>query len=112
MEKLTEKRYWRIGWSPTKRKTIITGEQCTIEFSYEAVSQALSEIESTLKGEELSPEDKEGIEELLTEIKEKVSQEKKPTIIKASLVGLRDFLIGVGASATVAIVQAKMQGLF
>lgn len=92
--------------------TVVAGNETAIEFSYEAVSKALSEIESSLKDEELSPENKESIEELLTEIKEKVSQGKKPTLIKASLVGLRDFLIGVGASATVAIVQAGIQGLF
>ena len=49
---------------------------------------------------------------MLTEIKEKIVAQKKPSIIKSALVGLKDFLIGVGASATVAIIQAKMQGLF
>ena len=65
-----------------------------------------------IKKEDISAEDKETAIEMLTEIKEKINAQKKPSIIKSALVGLKDFLIGVGASATVAIIQAKMQGLF
>lgn len=98
--------------APQDHATIVAGNDTQIDFSYDAVKQALSEIESTLSREDLSPEDQESIEEILQEIKEKVSCEKKPSVIKASLAGLKDFLLGVGASATVAIIQAKMQGLF
>ena len=50
--------------------------------------------------------------ELLTEIRDKVSQKRKPSVIKVALSGLSDYLIGVSASATVALIQAYVQGLF
>ena len=67
---------------------------------------------SYVSKDDISAENKETAIEMLTEIKEKITAQKKPSIIKSALVGLKDFLIGVGASATVAIIQAKMQGLF
>ncbi len=72
----------------------------------------VSDIETSLKAESISAEDQENAMEMLKEIKDKVSKQKKPSVIKAALVGLKDFLIGIGASATVALIQAKIQGLF
>lgn len=39
-------------------------------------------------------------------------KKQKSTIIRSAFGGLKDYLVGVGASATVALIQAKMQGLF
>lgn len=83
-----------------------------MEFTYEKVGNAVSEIESAIEEDSISDDDKETAIEMLAEIKEKIDNKKKPNIIKSALVGLKDFLIGVGASAAVAVVQAKMQGLF
>ena len=91
---------------------VATGNNNTVEFTYEKANDAVSEIESAVEEDDISAEDKGTAIEMLTEIKEKIVAQKKPSIIKSALVGLKDFLIGVGASATVAIIQAKMQGLF
>lgn len=98
--------------APVEGSVIATGNDNTVEFTYEKAENAVSEIESAIEKEDISAEDKETAIEMLTEIKEKINAQKKPSIIKSALVGLKDFLIGVGASATVAIIQAKMQGLF
>lgn len=45
-------------------------------------------------------------------VQEKVSQDKKPAFVKSLLIGLKDYLIGVGASATVTLIQSKIQRLF
>ena len=91
---------------------IAIGDTNTVEFTYEKVGNAVSEIESAIEEDSISDDDKETAIEMLAEIKEKIDNKKKPNIIKSALVGLKDFLIGVGASAAVAVVQAKMQGLF
>ena len=98
--------------APVEGSVIATGNDNTVEFTYEKAENAVSEIESAIEKEDISAENKETAIEMLTEIKEKITAQKKPSIIKSALVGLKDFLIGVGASATVAIIQAKMQGLF
>ena len=98
--------------APVEGSVIATGNDNTVEFTYEKAENAVSEIESAIEKEDISAENKETAIEMLTEIKEKINAQKKPSIIKSALVGLKDFLIGVGASITAAIIQAKMQGLF
>ena len=98
--------------APVEGSVIATGNDNTVEFTYEKAENAVSEIESAIEKEDISAENKETAIEMLTEIKEKIANQKKPNFIKSALVGLKDFLIGAGASATVAIIQAKMQGLF
>ena len=98
--------------APVDHSAVIAGNKNSVEFTYEKACEATSEIEAALDGEELKVEDQESAMEMLAEIKEKVSQQKKPDVIKSALVGLKDYLIGLGASATVAVVDAKMKGLF
>ena len=98
--------------APVTGSVISTGNNNTVEFTYEKAVKAVSEIESAIEKDDISAENKETAIEMLTEIKEKINAQKKPSIIKSALVGLKDFLIGAGASAAVAIIQAKMQGLF
>ena len=50
--------------------------------------------------------------ELLEEISTKLDQNKKPSIIKSAFVGLKDFLITVGANVTATLRAAKIHGLF
>ena len=91
---------------------VIAGDNNSVAFTYEKAAEVVSDIETSLKAESISAEDQENAMEMLKEIKDKVSKQKKPSVIKAALVGLKDFLIGIGASATVALIQAKIQGLF
>ncbi len=104
--------YGNVINAPSENSVIVSGNDNHLEFTYEMASEVASEIEKGLKNEELTPEDQATAMEMLEEIQEKISQRKKPNIIKAALVGLKDFLIGVGASATVALIQAKFQGMF
>lgn len=50
--------------------------------------------------------------ELLEDISNKLDQNKKPGIVKAAFVGLKDFLLAAGANVTATLITAKMQGLF
>ncbi|NLT46658.1 MAG: ABC transporter substrate-binding protein [Thermotogaceae bacterium] len=98
--------------APMNDSPVIAGNNNSMEFSFERAGQIATEIERSLNEEKISTEDHESAIEMLAEIKEKISQQKRTNVIKAALVGLKDFLIGAGASATVALIQAKMQGLF
>ncbi len=98
--------------APMNDSPVIAGNYNSMEFSFERAGQIATEIERSLNEEKISTEDHESAIEMLAEIKEKISQQKRTNVIKAALVGLKDFLIGAGASATVALIQAKMQGLF
>ena len=91
---------------------VISGDNNAVTFTFEKVSKAVAEIESSINRETIAADDRETALEMLSDIKDKLEQQRKPSIIKSALIGLKDFLIGVGASATVALIQAKIQGLF
>ena len=71
---------------------VVAGNNNTVEFTYEKASDAVAEIESAIENDNISAEDKETAIELLTDIKEKITNQKKPTIIKSALIVLKDFL--------------------
>ena len=60
----------------------------------------------------LPGEDLDCAMELLDDIEQKIEQKKKPNLLKAAFVGLKDFAVSVGADVTAALIFAKMQGLF
>lgn len=63
--------------------------------------------DAVLESESISDGDKESARELLDELEIKIQEDKKTGIIKAAFTGLRDFLIGVGASITAELLIAK-----
>lgn len=91
---------------------IITGDSNDIKFDYDSIYNAVSDLEKTINDETISKDDKEAAIELLKEIKDKIENKKKPSIIKSMLFALKDFLINVGASITAGIIQSKIIGLF
>ncbi len=95
-----------------QNSVFVAGNENTIKYTIENANKAISEIESSLNKENIPFEDKETAMEMITEIKEKVSQNKKPSIVKSALVGLLEFVGEVGASLTAALIQSKIQGLF
>ena len=97
----------------TEKLQANAGNIVTAHFDYEIAKKAVDEIDDSIqKSKELSQEDKDEALELLRDIRNKIDTKKKDTVIKSALVGLKDFLISTGAGLTVAIIQAKMQGLF
>ena len=90
---------------------IVAGNENTVTYTSKVLN-AVSEIESSLNNEDISSEDKETAIEMISDIKEKVSQEKKSSILRSAFIGLLDFVSGVGASLTAALIQSKIQGLF
>ena len=91
---------------------ITSGNNNTITYNSDIVSEALKEIQESLKKEHLTKDDMESALELLGDISTKLEQNKKPSIIKSALVGLKDFVLAAGANITAALITAKIQGLF
>lgn len=91
---------------------IVSGNGNTVSFTYDKVKDSVDEVEKSINASNLSKYDTETVIELLSDIKSKIKEEKSPAILKAALIGLKDFLINVGASVAAGIIQAKIQGLF
>lgn len=91
---------------------IVSGNNSTVTYSAQAISDALNEIRDSLEKEQIAGEDMENALELLSDISDKVECNKKPSIIKSALVGLKDFVLATGANVTAALITAKIQGLF
>ena len=91
---------------------ITSGNNNIITYNADNVSEALKEIQESLKKENLTKDDMESALELLGDISTKLEQNKKPSIIKSALVGLKDFVLATGANITAALITAKIQGLF
>ena len=81
-------------------------------FSYDQARADISKIEAAISQEQLQSEDKDAALEMLMEIRDKIAQEKKPGVIKALLVGLKEFLMNAGSSLAAGLIQASIQGLF
>lgn len=96
---------------PSEGMQIVSGNE-NVTITYDKANTAVSEIETAISQEQLQSEDKEAALEMLSEIREKIAQKKKPRVIKALLIGLKDFLINAGGSLAAGLIQAKIQGLF
>ena len=91
---------------------IVSGNNNTANFNEASVLNAVQEIKESLEKELLPGEDLDCAMELLDDISQKIEQKKKPNLLKAAFVGLKDFAVSVGADVTAALIFAKMQGLF
>lgn len=99
--------------APADNMQVVAGNNNEITFSYENAQGAVEELEKVVaESQELNEENKEIALEMLSDIKNKIEQKKKPTIIKSVLIGLKEFLIQASASLVAGLVQAKIQGLF
>lgn len=98
--------------SPSDNVQIMSGSENTVTFSYDKVKDVVDAVEKSIGESDLSKDDMETAAELLADIKSKIEEEKKPHILKSALVGLKDFLINIGANVTAGLIQMKMQGLF
>lgn len=98
--------------SPSDNVHIVSGSENTVTFSYDKVKDVVDAVEKSISESDLSKEDIETAKELLADIKLKITEEKKPHILKSALVGLKDFLISTGANVAAGLIQSKMQGLF
>lgn len=88
---------------------VVSGDHNSIAFNYGQAANLMEKVRDSISREQLSDEDREGAMELIAEAEAKISEHKKPGIIRAALSGLRDFLIAGGANVTAALIVQHLQ---
>lgn len=91
--------------------TVVAGDNNNVSFSYEKASKIIEEIEKSINNENLNQDDLETAKDILVDIRDKIDQKKKPSIIKVTLSELKDFLIGAGANVAAALIQSKLKDI-
>lgn len=91
---------------------VVSGNNNTSTYNTDEMKAVVDEIRASLQNESIVQDDKESALEILEDISTKLSQNKKPGIIKSAFVGLKDFVLAAGANVTAALITAKIQGLF
>lgn len=91
--------------------TVVAGDNNNVSFSYGKASKIIEEIEKSINNENLNQDDLETAKDILVDIRDKIDQKKKPSIIKVTLSGLKDFLIGAGANVAAALIQSKLKDI-
>lgn len=94
------------------KSQLTTGNENVISLQADIYDSSLDEIRNSLESESISDDDKESARELLAELETKIQENKKTGIIKAAFLGLKDFLIGVGANVTADLIMGKINGLW
>ena len=89
---------------------IVSGNHKSNNLVSSDIAKMVDEIKKSLNTEKISDEDKNDALEILEDIDSSIKSNKKTSIVKAALNGLKDFLINVGANVTAAIITAKMNG--
>jgi hypothetical protein len=87
---------------------MVSGKNNTSEFNYNSLNDAVKEMKNQIGNEIIQQDDKDQIIELIGEIEKKIADKKKPGIIKAALIGLKDFSISAGANIIAAIVTNQL----
>ena len=83
-----------------KQSQVVSGNQNTISFNYDQASDLIKKVKGTIKDELPSGEDRDIADELIAEVEGKLATQAKPSVIKAALIGLKEFLISSGATVT------------
>lgn len=95
-----------------KQSQVVSGDHNNVSFNYQQAEDLIQQIKEAIQNEQISDEDRETADELITDVESKIVEQKKPAIIKAALNGLKDFLIGAGANvASTLIVQYLQHGI-
>lgn len=102
--------HWNVVNGDISSSQIVSGNNNITTFNFSDAYKSAIEIQESLEKENIDEEDKESALELLRDISAKIEQNKRPRMIKSALIGLRDFLLDVGANVTAALIAAKIQG--
>lgn len=92
-----------------KQSQVVSGNHNSFAFDYKQVADLIRQVKEKIQDEQLSEEDREVANELIAESESKIAAQTRPGIIKASLSGLKDFLIGAGANVAGAVIVQYLQ---
>lgn len=84
----------------------------TNNFSYEGIIEITTELKNKLSNETIKDNDKQDALEMIDDIESKAKSRKSKKVIAAAFNGLKDFLISVGAGLMVEYIKYKTTGMF
>ena len=87
---------------------IVSGDNALIAVG---LPEMMAEIKGSVEKEVQNEEKRKEALEILEDINESIRNGKKKSIIKSALLGLKDFLINLGATITAALITSKITGL-
>lgn len=101
--------YGNVVIGDVKKSQLVSGNNNTISFHYDQATDLIRQIKKAVEKEQLSKEDRESADELIDEVETKIAEKKNPAIIKAALIGLKDFFICTGANVAGALITQYLQ---
>ena len=96
----------------TDKMQFVTGNNNNISFVSYNVSKLIDDVKNSIGNEKISDEDKSTAMEIISDIDEKVYNQKSSGIIKSSLIGLAHFLKDTGANTTAMLIFDKIKDYF
>lgn len=88
-----------------KESQVVSGDHNSLSFNYEQATELIRQVKEAIQDEPMSKEDREIAEELIAESESKIIAQAKLGIVKATLSGLKDFLIGAGANVAATLIM-------
>lgn len=104
--------YGTVVNGDVKQSQVVSGNDNTISFNYGQVDDFIKKIKDAVSDELPSGEARETADELIAEVESKLATQAKPSVIKAALIGLKEFLISSGATVTGGLIVQYLQQSF
>lgn len=101
--------YGNVVNGSINQSQVVSGDNNTISFNYGQADDFIQKVKNAINDELPSGENRETADELVAEVETKLAAQAKPGIIKATLVGLKEFLIGAGANVAGTLVAQYLQ---
>lgn len=92
-----------------KESQVVSGDHNNLSFNYQQAAELIRQVKEAIQDEPMSEEDREIAEELIAESESKITAQAKLAIVKATLSGLKDFLIGAGANVAATLIVRYLQ---
>lgn len=89
---------------------VVSESNNNIDVNIGNANSLITELKKSLLNEQIDDEKKQEALEIIEDINQSVKSNKKTSIVKSALCGLKDFLINVGAEITASIIVSKMNG--
>lgn len=101
--------YGNVVNGSINQSQVVSGDNNTISFNYGQADDFVQKVKDAINDELPSGENRETADELVAEVETKLTARAKPGIIKATLVGLKEFLIGAGANVAGTLIAQYLQ---
>lgn len=100
--------YGQVFNGNVNNSQVVVGNNNSISLTFNDFFDLIEKIKESINNEQISEQRKKEALDILEDINKSVQQKKKSSIIKSAFIGLKEFLINVGASITASIISSKI----